>query len=178
MRKQKEFSIFHKKYRVIQHSAIDALELINRADKPKPHEWLMHTEILSGGDSWVRLDNAAAIDAHVFDPAGVKTPAMTLRYLVGIVQEFSVGYLKKWKPLTIPSRFRSNLNETQQERTKTDAEPMVAMLVTKNLATLKELSVDYSVEDALKMSDMKTAAMLAEAFANENAAAEAKSKNK
>ncbi|HEP6428327.1 hypothetical protein PFF91_06215 [Burkholderia cenocepacia] len=177
MRKQKEFSIFHKKYRVIQHSAIDALELINRPDKPKPQEWLAHTEILSG-DSWVKLDSAATIDAHVFDPAGVKTPAMTLRYLVGIVQEFSVGYLKKWKPLTIPSRFRSNLNATQQERTKTDAEPMIAMLVTKNLATLKELSVDYSVEDALKMSDMKTAAMLAEAFANENAAAEAKSKNK
>ncbi|MCA7922112.1 hypothetical protein LGM35_06405 [Burkholderia cenocepacia] len=175
MRKTKEFSIFHKQYRVTQHSAIDALELIGREDKPQPHEWLAHTEILSG-DSWVSLGNVAAINAHVFDPAGVKTPAMALRYLVGIVTEFSVGYLKKWKPLTIPSRFRSNLNTTQQERTKTDAEPMIAMLVTKNLATLKELSIDYSIEDALKMSDMKTAAMLAEAFANENAAAEAKSK--
>lgn len=174
MRETKQFQVFGRDYRITQHSAIESMRLLNLEKQP-PREWLKYTEVFNDG-AFVRLDNDAALNSFVFDRAGIMRGHQVLSHLTRLAIEYSTGFLKDWTPIKVPSKFRSNLSEHQMQRIKIEhTEPLIQTLITKGLATMKELSIDYSLKDAVKMNDMQTASMLAEAMANDNAAKEAKS---
>ncbi len=162
MTKTKYFDIFGIHYRTVQFPAIPCLAALGH-DLP-PDEALQRTEVKTEA-GWVRLDNREAINAEVKDILGIMPPLLVLRGVMKVVHDFSFEFASQWRGQKIPSRFQSK----GEVRSSTYTQPMIAQILTENMATLRELEEYYSLEDAFKMFDVIVVRSINSALATEAA---------
>lgn len=168
-RKIEEFSLYGMNYKTKEFSAKEGLDIMDRLDTLSPVHLLKDTEILFAGD-WIRLDNYDAINTLVCDKANILIPAYALKGLILRVQKVNFGFLDNWKTHRIPSRFLSN----HEPITSTANQPVLAQIVSNNLASIKELEEYYSTHDAFNMFDLILVNTLNKALATEAAERDAK----
>jgi hypothetical protein len=163
--KTKIFEAFGMTYRATQFAAVRALELAT--GNGTPLEVLERTEVQVGED-WLALDSRERVNQYVRDLAGVVTPRIVLRGVLGLVGEHSWAVAKGWKGVRVPSRFTAE-GQGLQTRESAYVDPVIAALLGAQQATLRELEEYYSLEDAMKMFDVMVAKGVNEALANEHA---------
>ena len=171
MRKTKEFELFGIIYETTNMPAVEAFELIDYIAIASPMEVLKYTSAVKY-DGSKRLLTKDNIDAEVKDSIGLAPAKSVLNAVMEIVIDFNFGFLKDWKGVKIPNRF---VADSKSEKS-TYMEPIIAQLITANLATYQELENYYSLFDAFSMFDALLVKSVNEAYANEAAAAEAKNK--
>lgn len=170
MRKEKKFELFGIEYKTMQFSAVEGFDMVDCLPIIQPLEMLKYTSVVKYDGSEFPLNIQRNIDLHVKDGVGRIAPALVLRALMQIVQNHSFGFLREWKGTQIPNRFLSGAKTVSSEY----VEPVIANLVTANLATMKELEEYYSLYDAFVMFDAMLVKTVNEAYAQEAAEAEAR----
>lgn len=171
MRKTKQFELFGIVYETLQMPAVEAFDLIDYISIASPMEILKYTSSVKYDES-KRLLTKENIDAEVKDSIGLAPAKSVLNAVMEIVIDYNFGFLKEWKGVKIPNRF---VSDSKSEKS-TYMEPIIAQLITTNLATYHELETYYSLADAFSMFDALLVKSVNEAYANEAAAAEAKNK--
>lgn len=163
----KEFTIFGVKYKTVQFSAVDGMEVLEHRDEISPAVILRQTFVEVDG-VLVRLDDQA-IEAHVLDVTGIIAPLMVLRGLIGVVRDFNFSFAMNWRGVRVPDRFISEARSVSSKYTT----PMIAQICADGAATLRELEEYYSLNDAFKMFDIIMVKGVNAALANERAAKDA-----
>lgn len=167
----KEFEMFGREYRTKSFAAIPALAILRELDSVHPLVLLATTEVRDG-DVWRPLSSPEAVNSHVTDRAGILSPRAVLDSLCFIVSEHNFGFLKLWKGIRVPGRF---LSEVGAEKTE-HADPLIAQLISEDLASMRELEEYYSLKDAFVMSDILVATAVNNALQREAAERDAKRK--
>lgn len=178
MRNEKTFVAFGQTYKVKQFSAAEGFgflmmgKLESVLDLPVLTV-LRHTGVKVNGE-WLALDSRAAINEHVKDAAvGAMSPSNVLLFVLEEVYQFSMGFFKDWKPVSIPRRFTSAAVDYIESKT---VHPIMSYLIEKKHATLREMEEYYSMADAFMLNDQGTRQDLNACLAQEAAAEEAASK--
>lgn len=162
MRETKHFDMFGRKYRTLHFAAVQGFALMHRENLP-PDVLLSCTEALDPSGEWVRLDNAAAINAQVSDIANLVPAASVLFAVMKVVEDHNFSFIAEFQPTKIPRRF---VDKTEPIRSST-FDPIVATLITEDIATLRELEEYYSLCDAVYMFDVMVASNVNDAVSQE-----------
>lgn len=145
--------------------------LANLADVP-PEVLLSETYVCDSKRKWHRLNSVAAINEHLVDVCGIYAPRVLLTVVSEMVMDRNFGFLTDWKAVRVPARFQ--LSDTAKTVQSAAMDPLLALLVNENRATMRELEEYYSFKDAYGMADMITANAVNSMLAREAAEAEAK----
>lgn len=172
MRKNKRIELFGIEYEINQFSAVEAFDMIDAAEILEPLELLRDCSVIKYDGSKVKLDSSEAISREVKSVPSHLPPNMVLKVLMESVKKHNFGFLQEWKGIKIPNRFVADSKSVES----TYLEPLISALINHKLATLKELEEYYSMQDAFAMFDGYLAKSLNEAYSNEAALEDAKSK--
>lgn len=168
MRREEQFEVFGRKYKVKEFSAVHGMMLLDDANNVHPEDMLSDCKVILDG---VEISlNWRNINAYVIDEAGVIPPLLVLKSVITKVDKFNYGFLSDWKSVKVPGRFRGAQSEIPKH-----VPNMFSDLMQNGLATLKELETYYSLRDAFSMFDALVTKTLNEALAQEAAAKAAKS---
>ena len=92
---------------------------------------------------FVRLDSDRLVDQYV-------KSWEWLAPLEVLAMEENFGFLREWRPVTLPSAMRGQSAGAARYRA---IDPLFGTLISENLATLHELRTVYSLQDAFIMLD-------------------------
>jgi hypothetical protein len=168
MIKDIEFTLFGRRYSSRQFPAVAALELFGR-DNPLPIDILALTKV-KADSGWVQLNSRESINDNVTDAIDKLPPRLVLIALINAVNNINFGFVGAWRGVKVPSRFTDS---TQTAESK-NADPLIASLISDDVASLRELEEYYSLEDAFKMFDIIVAKGVNKALANEAAVGKSK----
>jgi hypothetical protein len=170
MRRSIEFNVFGITYRTKEFSAAESFGFLDRIDKLLPYEVLAYTEVLNEHGKWMPLSEPQNINDYVRDVCRALQGHEVLQVLINLIRDLNFGFLNKWKPVRIPSRFVSGVEQNKLET----IDPIMGRLVSEHLATLVELQEYYSLKDAFDIYDVFANEQLNSALSNENAMKEAR----
>lgn len=152
MRKTKTATLFGHTYRLTQLPAAAAFDQMYSKEQDDILPLISTVEFVhANGTAAVRLDNAASINAHVYDRLNVMKPRMVLAALYQAVHEYNFGFLDSRKPVKVPRYLRSDIDV---EVRSVEGSPILATLIAEGKATLRELQEFYSLEDAFLIYDV------------------------
>lgn len=171
-RKIVEFEVFGLRLRTLQVGAVTAFAELGRESLPNPMQILSLIEIEVGGE-WIKLNNRAAINAHVKEATGFVPAHVVLESVIDGWNEANMGFIKSWTPSKVPNHLKSD----RDVRRSAGIDPIIASVINSKQATLRELEEYYSGEDAIKLFDINMNAKLDEAESQYQAYKEAKSQS-
>ncbi|WP_186105125.1 hypothetical protein [Burkholderia gladioli] len=169
-RKAVKFDMAGHAYRITPMAAREGLDYMGMSEGDIGPIGMLKGLEVETADGWVFLDSEAAINANVFDISGIIPPFQVLCALHEFVKRHNFGFMHGRKSPVIPGRFRSAIVPVVCE----DVHPTIAALIDSGKATMHELETIYSVEDAVRMSDVIVTAGINAALSHELAAKEAK----
>jgi len=169
MRKTKEFELFGIIYESQQFPAVEAFDMIDYISIATPLEVLKYTSVVKYDGTRVFLTKEN-IGKEVKDVIGYAPAKSVLNAVMEIVIAHNFGFLNDWKGIKIPNRF---VADSKTEKS-TYMEPIIAQLITANIATYEQMETYYSLYDAFSMFDALLVKSVNEAYAQEKAAADSK----